>query len=136
VIPTTPAAVAVGINKERSFLWVLRVLCGLQQCPVGFVAEQRLDHKQLAAGARWPRTMILRGGLVGGVNDPPRLYPDMYRRHAARGVPFENVKRRHTTKALFSPQFLPPNFTMQKKISIASKCRHMHGVLNVDKIKN
>jgi hypothetical protein len=29
-----------------------------------------------------------------------------------------------------------PNSTMKKKISITLKCRHMHGVLNVDEIKN
>jgi hypothetical protein len=39
--------------------------------------KQHLGHKQLAAGARWPQTMILRGGLVGSVNDPPRLHPDV-----------------------------------------------------------
>jgi hypothetical protein len=49
----------------------------LQQCPMGFAAKQHLGHKQLAAGARWPRTMILRGGLVGSVNDPPRLHHDV-----------------------------------------------------------
>jgi hypothetical protein len=40
-------------------------------------------------------------------------------------------------KAMFRSQSLPPNSTMQKKkISITLKCRHMHGVLNVDEIKN
>jgi hypothetical protein len=45
--------------------------------------------------------------------------------------------RINKTTALFSSQFQPLNFTMQKKkISIISKCRYMHEVLNVDKIKN
>ena len=64
-----------GRDKQgEAFLAGFGVLCWLQQCPVGFAVEQRLGHKQLAAGARWPQTMILRGGLVGSANDPPHLH--------------------------------------------------------------
>jgi hypothetical protein len=34
--------------------------------------------------------------------------------------------------AKFSPKF----YYAKRKFSITSKCRHMHGVLNIDKIKN
>jgi hypothetical protein len=44
---------------------------------------------------------------------------------------------RKTTWALFSFPTLGLNFTMQKKIPVTLKYRHMHGVLNVDdEIKN
>jgi hypothetical protein len=37
---------------------------------------------------------------------------------------------------LFSSQILPQISLCKNKIHITSKCRHMHGVLNVDEIKN
>jgi len=44
---------------------------------MGFAVEQCLGRKQLVAGTYWPRTMILRGGLVGSVNNPPHLHPEI-----------------------------------------------------------
>ena len=37
-----------------------------------------LGHEELAAEPRCPRTLILRGGLVGNVKNPPRLRPELY----------------------------------------------------------
>ena len=36
-----------------------------------------LGHEELAAEPRCPRTLILRGGLVGNVKNPPRLHPEL-----------------------------------------------------------
>ena len=51
-------------------------LVSLLCCPVGLVDQTMLGHEELAAEPRCPRTLILRGGLVGNVKNPPRLHPD------------------------------------------------------------
>jgi hypothetical protein len=38
--------------------------------------------------------------------------------------------------AIRDPKFHPQIPLCKKKIPITSKCQHMHGVLNVDEIKN
>jgi hypothetical protein len=38
--------------------------------------------------------------------------------------------------AFLDPKYFPKFYYAKRRISITSKCRHMHEVLNVDKIKN
>jgi hypothetical protein len=49
--------------------------------------------------------------------------------HGPEALPFEGEEAK---RGKFSPKF----YYAKRRFSITSKCRQMHGVLNVDEIKN
>lgn len=54
---------------------ILRVWGYLLYFPMGLAVIYMLGHKRVAAYPHGPRTMILWGGFVGSIKNPPHLHP-------------------------------------------------------------
>jgi hypothetical protein len=123
VKPATPASDIYGPHH----FWARGpVICGRHrhgQMAVPFQSNGPNNHMKA------PLVSVQRGrGIPGGDWDPHGIR--LYYTHPLAWAPQQN------TKALFSSPILPKFHYAKRKFPVTSKCRQMHGVLNVDEIKN